>query len=314
MEELIDRRPRHASTASRRTPASASPLATRSRSTASRCACASLPPPPRVIAYHKPVGEVVTHGRPGEPPDGVPPPAHAAAGKWQSVGRLDINTEGLLLFTNSGELANQLMHPRFGVEREYAVRVLGSAGRRRQRELLARAWTSKARSASFKFDRRRRRRRREPLVPRGHHRRPQPRGAQAVRRGGPGRQPADPHPLRLRGAAARPEARRVGRPERVRCAGTCAGWPAAVPSRGPTTTVANNNGGRQRAATTSSNDRDKRNNKNNQATTVARADGPPPGWQGPPRCPQNRIAVSVRPDRFRDRRDRRRAGRPPGTA
>ena len=57
-------------------------------------------------------------------------------GKWQSVGRLDLNTEGLLLFTSSGELANQLMHPRFGLEREYAVRVLGALSTEEKQRLL----------------------------------------------------------------------------------------------------------------------------------------------------------------------------------
>jgi 23S rRNA pseudouridine2605 synthase len=57
-------------------------------------------------------------------------------GKWQSVGRLDLNTEGLLLFTSSGELANRLMHPRFGLEREYAVRVLGALSNEEKQRLL----------------------------------------------------------------------------------------------------------------------------------------------------------------------------------
>ena len=85
-----------------------------------------MPPPARLIAYHKPVGEIVTHDDPQNRPTVYRRLPRLAQGKWQSVGRLDINTEGLLLFTNSGELAHQLMHPRFGVEREYAVRVLGT--------------------------------------------------------------------------------------------------------------------------------------------------------------------------------------------
>jgi 23S rRNA pseudouridine2605 synthase len=94
------------------------------------------PPPARVLAYHKEVGEVVTHHDPEGRPTVFRRLPRLHTGKWLSVGRLDINTEGLLLFTNSGDLANQLMHPRFGVEREYAVRVLGSLSTEQRARLL----------------------------------------------------------------------------------------------------------------------------------------------------------------------------------
>lgn len=94
------------------------------------------PPPARVIAYHKPVGEVVTRDDPQNRPTVFRKLPRLAHGKWQSVGRLDLNTEGLLLFTSSGELANQLTHPRFGLEREYAVRVLGALSGEEKQRLL----------------------------------------------------------------------------------------------------------------------------------------------------------------------------------
>ena len=93
--------------------------------------------PPRVMLYYKPEGEILSHDDPGKRPsvyDRLPQPRGA---KWLAVGRLDFNTSGLLILTTSGELANRMMHPRYEMDREYAVRVLGRLSPEQQAKLLA---------------------------------------------------------------------------------------------------------------------------------------------------------------------------------
>lgn len=93
--------------------------------------------PPRVILYNKPAGEIVSHDDPKGRDTVFERLPSIRNGKWISVGRLDLNTEGLLIFTNSGDLANRFMHPRYGAEREYAVRVFGSLTAEQSNQLLS---------------------------------------------------------------------------------------------------------------------------------------------------------------------------------
>jgi 23S rRNA pseudouridine2605 synthase len=91
---------------------------------------------PRVLIYHKPEGEIVSRDDPDGRPSVFEKLPRIRGGRWIAVGRLDFNSCGLLLLTNSGELANRLMHPSYGLEREYAVRVVGELSDETKKRLL----------------------------------------------------------------------------------------------------------------------------------------------------------------------------------
>jgi 23S rRNA pseudouridine2605 synthase len=96
-----------------------------------------VPMAPRVVLYHKPPGEICTRDDPGRRPRVFDQLPRLRGARWVGVGRLDLNSEGLLIFTTSGDLANRLMHPRYGWEREYAVRILGRVDDEARARLLA---------------------------------------------------------------------------------------------------------------------------------------------------------------------------------
>nr|WP_243642597.1 pseudouridine synthase [Sulfurisoma sediminicola] len=92
---------------------------------------------PRVLLYHKPEGEIVSRDDPQHRASVFDKLPRIRGGRWIAIGRLDFNSCGLLIFSSSGELANRMMHPRYAIEREYAVRLLGELSEEATKQLTS---------------------------------------------------------------------------------------------------------------------------------------------------------------------------------
>ena len=90
---------------------------------------------PRVLMYHKPQSEICTRVDPAGRPTVFQNLPILVGSRWVSVGRLDLNSEGLLLFTNDGDLANKMMHPKYGLERQYLCRIYGKVSKQNIEQL-----------------------------------------------------------------------------------------------------------------------------------------------------------------------------------
>ena len=156
---------------------------------------------PRVLLYHKPEGEICTRDDPEGRPTVFAKLPKVNNARWVSIGRLDFNTSGLLIFTTNGELANHLMHPRYEIEREYAVRLMGELTTDQVLLLTGEGVDIDGENCKFVRLVDRGGEGCQPLVPRGPQGREEPRGAAHVRGGRHHGEPPHARALRPRGAA-----------------------------------------------------------------------------------------------------------------